>query len=71
MQAIEFDAYLQDGMIQLPPPYRHWRDAQPVKVIVLATDRVASSADLQRHAGTITLTEDPLAFQAAMRDDWS
>jgi hypothetical protein len=38
MQAIEFETHLKDGMIQLPPPYRHWREDCPVKVIVLADD---------------------------------
>lgn len=38
MQAIEFETDLKDGMIQLPPPYRHWRDDCPVKVIILADD---------------------------------
>jgi hypothetical protein len=27
--------------------------------------------DINRHAGKITLTQDPLAFQKAMRDEWS
>ncbi|WP_296701140.1 hypothetical protein [Thiocapsa sp. UBA6158] len=38
MQAIEFEAHLKDGMIQLPLPYRHWREDCPVKVIVLTDD---------------------------------
>lgn len=26
--------------------------------------------DINRHAGKITLTQDPLEFQKAMRDEW-
>ena len=72
MQAIEFETHLKDGMMQLPTPYRHWRKGQPVKVMVLAADRDAPPAHaLQRHAGTLALTEDPLTFQAALRNAWT
>ena len=27
--------------------------------------------DINRHAGKITLTQDPLAFQKAIRDEWT
>ncbi len=27
--------------------------------------------DINRHAGKITLTQDPLTFQEAIRDEWS
>lgn len=75
MQAIEFEAQLKDGAIQLPLPYQHWQEGQQVKVIVLAADNTANhpmpkAKDINRHAGKITLTQDPLMFQDAMRDEW-
>lgn len=76
MQAIEFETQLKDGVIQLPLTYQHWQEGQPVKVIVLATDETAkpdlpTGKNINRHAGKITLTQDPLAFQEAMRDEWA
>lgn len=41
MQAIEFEAQLEGGVIHLPEPYRHWRENRSVKVIVLAEDQVS------------------------------
>jgi hypothetical protein len=38
MHAIEFEAHVQDGAIQLPFAYQHWHEGQQVKVIVLAPD---------------------------------
>lgn len=76
MQAIEFQAQLIDGVIQLPRAYQHWQEGRPVKVIVLADENTADESaamakNLNRHAGKITLTQDPLAFQTAIRDEWS
>ncbi len=72
MHAIEFETRLYDGVIELPPSCNHWRDGQPVKVIVLAADgETPLPCNLQRHVGTLTLTEEPLAFQAAMREEWT
>ena len=76
MQAIEFETQLKDGVIQLPLPYHHWHEGQPVKVIVLVADSVADNdkptgKDINRHAGKLTLTQDPLVFQEAMRDEWT
>lgn len=76
MQAIEFETQLKDGVIRLPLSYQHWQEGQAVKVIVLADDDAASHAvttdkNINRHAGKITLTEDPLVFQEAMRDEWT
>jgi hypothetical protein len=76
MQAIEFEAQLKDGMIQLPISYQHWQEGQAVKVIVLAADDTENHAlttgkSINRHAGKITLAQDPLAFQEAMRDEWT
>ena len=75
MQAIEFETQLKDGVIQLPLPYQHWHEGQPVKVIVLAAENTTDTdtpkgKNINRHAGKITLTQDPLAFQGAMRDEW-
>lgn len=83
MQAIEFETHLKNGLIRLPAPYRNWREGQKVKVIVLTNDRAEETAitdtpsiapagkNLNHHAGTITLTQDPLAFQESMRDEWT
>lgn len=72
MQAIEFEAQLKDGVIKLPEPYRYWRENGSVKVIVLAQeDQTRQENDINRHAGKVTLTEDPLEYQNAMRDEWT
>ncbi|CRI64749.1 conserved hypothetical protein [Thiocapsa sp. KS1] len=72
MQAIEFEAHLKDGVIQLPPAYQHWHEDQPVKVIVLAAETDESkNKDINRHAGKIGLTQDPLVFQDVVRDEWT
>ena len=76
MQAIEFETQLKNGMIQLPSSYLHWHEGQPVKVIVLTTENPTTHdlpivKNINRHAGKITLTQDPLAFQKAIREEWS
>ena len=38
MQAIEFEAQLNEGIIHLPSTYRHWHEGQTVKIIVLSDD---------------------------------
>ncbi len=42
MQAIEFKAETNNGIIQLPKQFQHW-DNKPVKVILLAEDEIESS----------------------------
>lgn len=77
MQAIEFETLLKSGMIQLPISYQHWQEGKHVKVIVLvdenhdkkSTQLVQSS--INRHAGKITLSQDPLDFQKNIRDEWT
>ena len=73
MQDIEFETLLRDRMIQLPLPYQHWHEGQPVKVIVLVADNndKPTGRNINRHAGKINLAQDPLAFQDAMRDEWA
>ncbi|NOQ35295.1 MAG: hypothetical protein GQ569_05295 [Methylococcaceae bacterium] len=76
MQAIEFEAHLKNGMIQLPNLYNHWHEGKKVKVIVLdneeeKSDLQPTTQNINRHAGKITLTQDPLEYQAAMRDEWA
>lgn len=34
-------------------------------------DDHSRTTDLSRHVGVITLTEDPLAYQARIRQEWS
>jgi hypothetical protein len=75
MQAIEFETQLKDGMVQLPPSYQHWQDGKTIKVILLAEDNIESVTEtkktsaINRHAGKIKLSQDPLEFQRAIRDE--
>lgn len=73
MQAIEFEVLLNNGLIQLPQPYQHWQQGKTVKVIILSNEETSFplSQNINRHAGTISLTQDPLIFQTAIRDEWS
>ncbi|MDO9048883.1 MAG: hypothetical protein Q7U66_14280 [Methylobacter sp.] len=77
MQAIEFETHLENGLIHLPVPYQHWQEGKHVKVIVLVDesvdDRVGQQnrQSINRHAGTISLTQDPLDFQKNIRDEWA
>ena len=38
MQAIEFEAQINEGIIRLPHAYRRWHEGQKVKIIVLSAD---------------------------------
>lgn len=76
MQAIEFETHLENGMIQLPIPYQHWQEGKQVKVIVLVDETidqepVHKNSSINRHAGKITLTQDPLDYQNSLRDEWA
>jgi len=44
MQAIEFEAQLDNGMIQLPSAYNRWCMGKKVKVIVLDDEAVVDLA---------------------------
>lgn len=76
MQAIEFETDLKNGLIRLPHSYKNWQDGKHVKVIVLVGENASIAAEeknrqsIDRHAGTIGLTEDPLSFQKNIRDEW-
>lgn len=77
MQAIEFETHLENGLIHLPVSYQHWQEGKHVKVIVLVDESANDRSEQQnrqsinRHAGTISLTEDPLEFQKNIRDEWA
>ncbi|MGZ8191557.1 MAG: hypothetical protein ACXWTS_10070 [Methylococcaceae bacterium] len=77
MQAIEFETHLKNGQIHLPASYQHWQEGKHVKVIVLVdeneNDRVEQQnrQSINRHAGKISLTQDPLDFQNDIRDEWA
>jgi hypothetical protein len=77
MQAIEFETHLENGLIHLPVSYQHWQEGKHVKVIVLVdeslNDRVEqqNGRSINRHAGKISLTQDPLDFQKNIRDEWA
>jgi len=77
MQAIEFETHLENGLIHLPVSYQHWQEGKHVKVIVLVDENMDDSVQprkgqsINRHAGKITLTQDPLDFQNNIRDEWA
>lgn len=76
MQAIEFETHLENGLIHLPVSYQHWQEGKHVKVIVLVDESAGRSEQqnrpsINRHAGKISLTEDPLEFQNNIRDEWA
>jgi len=74
MQAIEFTSTSHDRMIPIPEHYKDWFK-KPVKIILLAMDSTAEekpeqSTDLNRFAGSLSLTEEPLEFQKRIRGEW-
>jgi len=76
MQAIEFTSKSHDRMIPIPEHYKDWFK-KPVKIILLAMEPSAEenvipqqTTDLNRFAGTISLTEEPLEFQKRIRGEW-
>ncbi|MCK9395683.1 MAG: hypothetical protein M0Q44_08835 [Methylobacter sp.] len=77
MQAIEFETQLENGLIHLPVSYQHWQEGKHVKVIVLVDESADDRSEQQnrqsisRHAGKISLTQDPLDFQNSIRDEWA
>jgi hypothetical protein len=77
MQAIEFETHLENGLIHLPVSYQHWQEGKHVKVIVLVDETMEDKVKQQnrrsinRHAGKISLTQDPLDFQKNIRDEWA
>lgn len=74
MHAIEFETCLENGLIRLPNSFQHWQEGKQAKVIVLVEENHRAgqvTTNIHRHAGTITLSQDPLSFQQAIRDEWS
>jgi len=77
MQAIEFETHLENGLIHLPASFQHWQEGMHVKVIVLVDENVSDGLEQQnrhsinRHAGKISMTQDPLDFQNNIRDEWT
>lgn len=74
MHAIEFEACLENGLIRLPNTYQHWQEGKQAKIIVLVEENhlpAHQQTSINRHAGSIKLSQDPLAFQQAIRDEWS
>ncbi len=76
MQAIEFTSKSHDRMIPIPEYYKDCFK-KPVKIILLAMDPSPfdkvippKTTDLNRFAGTISLTEEPLEFQKRIRGEW-
>ncbi len=54
MQAIEFNATIQNGVIVVPEPYRSWF-TQPVRVLLLSGEAAPSRLDM-----IVKLLEHPL-----------
>lgn len=76
MQAIEFEASIENGLIHLPKNLQHWQAVKHVKVIVLIDENIdVKDSQLQgsinRHAGKIQLSQDPMVFQQTIRDEWA
>jgi hypothetical protein len=76
MEAIEFTSQLQDGVIPVPEHYKNW-SKQSVRVILLAMESPIEETiipkktkNLNRFAGTVSLTEEPLEFQKRIRGEW-
>jgi hypothetical protein len=74
MQAIEFTSKSHDRMIPIPEQYKDWFK-KPVKIILLTMepsneDIPPKNTDLNRFAGTLSLTEEPLEFQKRIRGEW-
>lgn len=73
MQAIEFETCLDNGLIHLPLSYQDWQQGKTVKVIILSNEETSNKnpQDINRYAGTISLTQDPLEFQNMIREEWT
>ena len=76
MQAIEFEAHLENGYIQLPSSFQHWQDGKQVKVIVLIDESIQHNLphkkkSINDYAGKISLSLDALEFQNKIRDEWA
>ncbi len=70
MQAIEFEAQLNEGIIHLPRAYRHWHEGKKVKIIVLSDDENQADAEgnafscldlIQADVGAIVNAPDDLS----------
>jgi len=66
----------KNRMIPIPEHYKDWFK-KPVKIILLAMESTAEekvkpqqTTDLNRFAGTLSLTEEPLEFQKRIRGEW-
>ncbi|MCK5524546.1 MAG: hypothetical protein KAI83_15555 [Thiomargarita sp.] len=74
MQAIEFTLKSHDRMIPIPEQYNRLK--KPVKIILLTMEpsheevNPQKTSDLNRFAGTISLTKEPLDFQNRIRGEW-
>jgi len=67
MQAIEFETYLDNGIIRLPCSYQYWQQDQQVKVIILGNDEIAHSLQQTRRESTLSCLELIQARQAHMK----
>lgn len=58
----------QDRPVAVLVDYQDWLE---IERLLAPLQEAPVSTDLSRFAGTIQLTEDPLAFQRRCRDEWS
>ena len=57
MQAIEFETYLDNGIIRLPCSYQYWQQDQQVKVIILGNDETTHSLQQTCRESTLSCLE--------------
>ena len=51
--------------------YEDWLEIEKLLDRQKLPTRGATAEDLNKHAGWLTLTEDPVEFQRRIRDEWS
>lgn len=77
MQAIEFDAHIENGIIHVPEKLHNWQTGKHIKVILLTDDYIDEKTNRQNlksinsHAGKLKLPLEPLSFQNDIRNEWS
>jgi hypothetical protein len=62
MQAIEFEANLHNGFIQLPTNYQYWQQGKTVKVILLGNDDVEKLQQMKPSVSCLDLIRDDVGI---------
>ena len=71
MQAIEFEAQLNEGIIHLPQSYRHWHEGQKVKIIVLSDDENQVDSDTKNFVSCLDMVKADVGVIVDAPDDFS